>query len=300
MKKFLTTLLLMALCVCASAQDPDYYIQGTFKTSSTKNLHDKKHYTLSDIKFKGFTIRKKLALSPDEKFEARKKRTSDDYVDFLLDSVKILHPKYKDGNYGWVSELDFQYWSEANGDWMCDCEAEQSAAVLPKDIVLTFVLDFSGSMNKDHKSLKRQVEDFLDDFASFADENHVHPEKFHVGVVAFANKNYQETHTIEIKPLSEFHKNNIINTIKDFEPLGQTALYNAFEKAADMTEKYCTRIDSSEFHGAFIITFTDGLDNASVPSKSLKERQVQCSCHLYKTPSLSVNPEKFRTRQRRE
>ena len=273
MKHFFTSLLLMALCVCASAQDPDYYIQGTFKTSSTKNLHDKKHYTLSDIKFKGFTIRKKDALSPDEKFEAIQKRTSDDYVDFYLDSVKILNEKYKDYDYNWVSELDFQYWSETKSDWICDCEAGQSAAVLPKDIVLTFVLDFSGSMNKDHKSLKRQVTDFLDGFASFADKNDVNPEKFHVGVVAFANKNYQETHTIKIRPLSDFHKNNIEKTIKDFEPVGQTALYNAFEKAADMTEEYCTRFNSDDFHGAFIITFTDGLDNASVPSKSLKERQ---------------------------
>ncbi len=272
MKKFLTTLLLMALCVCASAQDPDYYIQGTFKTSSTKNLHVKKHYTLSDIKFKGFTIRKKLALSPDEKFEARK--TSYDCVDFLLDSVNILNDKYKDGNYKWVSELDFEYWSEAKGDWICDCEAGKSAAPQPKDIVLTFVLDFSGSMNKDHKSLKRQVITFVKQLTKFAKNNYVSTEKFHVGVVAFANKNYHETHTIEIRPLSDSLKENIINTIEDFEPVGQTALYNAFEKAADMTEKYCTRnIDSNDFHGAFIITFTDGLDNASIPSNKLKESQ---------------------------
>lgn len=270
MKKFLTTLLLMALCVCASAQDPDRYIQGTFKTSSTKNLHDKKHYTLSDIKFKGFSIRKKLALSPDEKFEGRK--TSDDCVDFLLDSVKILNDK--DGDYSWVSELDFEYWSEAKRDWICDCEAVQSAAPQPKDIVLTFVLDFSGSMNKDHKNLKHQVNKFVEQLYEFAKNNRVDPEKFHVGVVAFANKNYHETHTIPIIPLSYYNKGVIENTIEDYEPVGQTALYNAFEKATAMTKDYCkNKIDSSEFHGAFIITFTDGLDNASVPSKSLKERQ---------------------------
>lgn len=253
MKKciILTTILLLGMVMCAFAQE--YYIEGFYER------HGEGQYTLTDVHTHGIYLNGRTVLP--ETIRGTKNRILCDNIEatmvqFSFDKATTDCPNR------WGNGFTFQYWDEDNSKWKTDVEAckSQSTSYSQKDMVIMLVLDYSGSMKDNIPRLQSSAINFINSVSAVSDGN------VHIGINAFSGMDLAQNQVFPITPLDRNNKDQFVRFIRDSSKGKETALYYSMDKAIKMMEDYVARKGFSEnnFNGTCMITFTDGLDNASI------------------------------------
>ena len=162
----------------------------------------------------------------------------------------------------WDNGFVFQYWDEDNNKWKTDVEAcrGRTTSYSQKDMVIMLVLDYSGSMQNNISRLQSSAINFINSVSEISDGN------VHVGIIAFSGMDLAKNQVFPITPLSTDNKYQFERFIRDSQKGKETALYYSMDKAIQMMESYVRskRFSADKYNGACMITFTDGLDNASI------------------------------------
>lgn len=255
-RRFLMTILL--LLGIAGVQAQQYYIEGFYKRLKDKD--DKIKYTLTDIHTKGITIVGKTNL-PDTIIYGEMMKTQCHGLPANL--VKFPFEKANTEDIPVDSlEFEFEYWDYDNDKWKPDIENCQKNATesSTNDIVLMLVLDYSSSMGGNISRLQNNAISVINSICKAAGGGNAH-----VGVIAFSGM-YENTHVKDISPLTSSNKGEFEDFIKNAGKGTETALYHSMDTAIIMIEDYvkAKQFTEAKFNGSYMITFTDGLDNASV------------------------------------
>lgn len=227
----------------------EYWIEGFYER------HGAGDYTLKDVNTNGIKIDGRTILT--ETLHGDKVRILCDNVPATMIEFAFENADFKCDN----PDIKFQYWSEDINDWKADVEAckGQTINVSKKDMVMMLVLDYSSSLSNKRERMKNMAYNFIRNAANFSTGN------IHIGIVAFSGMDI--TKVMEITPLTRENLSKFERFIKtEAQPGMETALYYAFDAATKEIEKYVTMnsFDSENYNGSCMITFTDGLDNASI------------------------------------
>lgn len=257
MKKTFLLFAFIGLVLCVTAQE-EYYIEGFYQR------HGEGKYTLTDVHTQGITMQGKNDF-PERVFPGIKqenikcKKLNANLIQFSFDEVVTECKEWQN--------LRFQYWDYDNVKdsikWKDDVEACMIGGMgySQKDIVLMLVLDYSSSMSKNTQKLKTMSINFIKSISEASPKGNVH-----VGIIAFAGMDKATNQIFPITPLTESNQSAFENFIKGSSQGTETAMYYSIDNAMKMTEDYIARknIIPENFNGSFMITFTDGLDNASI------------------------------------
>ena len=251
MKKTFLLFAFIGLVLCVTAQE-EYYIQGFYQR------HGEGKYTLTDVHTQGITIDEKTAF-PEEVFPGSKVKIPCGKLDATL--IKFSFDKVVTECSTWRG-LRFQYWDDDNDKWKDDVEAcmGESKGYSQKDMVMVLVLDYSSSMSSNTSRLKNMSIDFIRSISKVSYGN------VHVGIIAFAGMDKAKNQIFPITPLAESNRIQFEEFIKNSSQGTETALYYSMDNAMKMMEKYVSehQLYTDNFNGTCMITFTDGLDNASI------------------------------------
>lgn len=251
MKRIFLLFALIGIFLYANAQE-EYYIQGFYQR------HGEGKYTLTDVHTQGLTIDGKTDF-PDEIFSGEKIKIECKGLDATL--IKFSFDKIVTECKDW-RRLRFQYWDEDNDKWKEDVEAcmGEGMGYSQKDIVMMLVLDYSKSMDKNTSRLKDMAVKFVRSISKASSGN------VHLGIIAFAGMDKAQNQIFPIMPLSENNRSKFEEFIRSSSQGLETAMYFSIDNAMKKIEKYVSEnnFTSDNFNGTCIVTFTDGLDNASI------------------------------------
>lgn len=240
-------ILLFFLCATISlfAQDePKNYIEGKFevKLNVTGDDYD---YTLTEVTSKGIKFKSQGYYLGKEEHDGFVKLT------------------FSDANIPCSGAMDF-YKQDETGRWQRDSEVKAGTASFSstKSMVVMLVLDCSNSLGADFSKIK----DYAKQFISTLGTQSGHVGNIHVGVVGFSGM--KQTFIKKPIPLNSLARVEELNAyINNLRQGPQTALYYAMHKGLDAIEEHVSLAKNAysdfNFNGAFLVTFTDGLDNAS-------------------------------------
>lgn len=254
MKKIFSLFLFLGFLIGAVAQDFDkeYFIEGFYQ-----RLGEGK-YTLTKVHTQGITIDGKTDF-PEEVFPGDKVNITCAKLDATL--IRFSFDKVVTECSTWRG-LRFQYWDDDNDKWKDDVEAcmGEVKRYSQKDMVMMLVLDYSSSMSSNTSRLKNMSIDFIKSISKVSSGN------VHVGIIAFAGMDKAKSQIFPITPLNESNRSKFEDFIKNSSQGTETALYYSMDNAMKMMEKYVTErnFDPQKFNGTCMVTFTDGLDNASI------------------------------------
>ena len=162
----------------------------------------------------------------------------------------------------WKNGFRFQYWDDDNNKWKDDTEACKGEATgySQKDMVIMLVLDYSSSMSNNISQIKSYAINFINTISKASHGN------VHVGIIAFAGMDKANSQIFDIRPLTSDNIYKFEDFIRSSSMGTETALYYSMDKAMKMMEQYVSHknFNSENFNGTCMITFTDGLDNASI------------------------------------
>ena len=238
----------------------NYWIEGFYERHGAGN------YTLKDVNTNGVKIDGKTRLT--QTLHGNKMHIKCDGVDATMVQFAFENVDIECDN----PDITFQYWSEDINDWKTDVEAckYESAGYSQKDMVMMLVLDYSNSMSKNIKRMQDMAYNFIKNAASYSNSN------IHIGIVAFSGMDITDRQVLEITPLRKENLSKFERFIKtEAQPGMETALYYAFDKAMDMIERYVDihNFNEDNYNGSCMVTFTDGLDNASINDNISKRMQ---------------------------
>ena len=248
---FFTAIILTGMLCGIRAQE--YYIEGFYER------HGEGNYTLNNVHTNGIKLDGRTVLS--ETLYGDKKRISCDGVDatmvrFSFEKATTDCPTKWDGNF------EFQYWDEDNNKWKTDVEAckGQTTSYSEKNMVIMLVLDYSYSMKENISRIQSSAIKFINSVSNVSQGN------VHVGIIAFSGMDLAEKQVFEIMPLTRENKYKFERFIRNSNKGKETALYYSMDKAIRMLENYVLTqgFSLNKYNGACMITFTDGLDNASI------------------------------------
>ena len=125
---------------------------------------------------------------------------------------------------------------------------------------MMLVLDYSYSMKDNISRLQSSAINFINTISNVSNGN------VHIGIIAFSGMDLADNQFFPITPIDNNNKNRFINFIHNSSKGKETALYFAMDKAIKMMENYVAinNFPEDNFNGTCMITFTDGLDNASI------------------------------------
>lgn len=252
MRKVFTTLLLISMLFGAFAQE--YYIEGYYER------HGEGDYTLKNVHTYGITIGGKTEF-PNVVFNGSKQHIRCDQLEATL--IKFSFEKANTNcPTRWKNGFRFQYWDEDNNKWKDDTEACKGEATgySQKDMVIMLVLDYSSSMSNNISQIKSYAINFINTISKASHGN------VHVGIIAFAGMDKANSQIFDIRPLTSDNIYKFEDFIRNSSMGTETALYYSMDKAMKMMEQYVSHknFNSENFNGTCMITFTDGLDNASI------------------------------------
>lgn len=251
MKRIFLLFAFIGVIFCAAAQE-EYYIEGFYQR------HGEGKYTLTDVHTRGITIDGKTDF-PKEVFPGNKVKIQCGKLDATL--IKFSFDKVVTECSTWRG-LRFQYWDDDNDKWKDDVEAcmGESKGYSQKDMVMMLVLDYSSSMSSNTSRLKNMSIDFIRSVSKVSSGN------VHVGIIAFAGMDKAMNQIFPITPLNESNKSKFEEFIRNSLQGTETALYYSMDNAMKMMEQYVSehQFSTDNFNGTCMITFTDGLDNASI------------------------------------
>lgn len=253
MKKHILLGLFLLLGMFCSISAQDYYIEGFYERHGSGN------YTLKDVHCEGILIDGENSLSYT--LRGSKKNITCDGLDATM--IKFSFSKATtDCPTKWAQGFQFQFWDEDNMRWKTDVEAckGESVGYSQKDMVIMLVLDYSFSMKENISQLQSSAIKFIRSISNVSEGN------VHVGIIAFSGMDKANSQVLEIMPLTKDNTYRFENFIRNASKGKETALYYSMDKAMDMIEKYVDKKNFSKdnYNGACMITFTDGLDNASI------------------------------------
>lgn len=246
--------LLSGILLGINAQE--YYIEGFYER------HGDGNYTLKDVHTNGIYLDGNTSLT--ETMRGEKKRITCDDVEATM--VKFSFDKATtDCPTKWSQGFVFQYWDEDNSKWKTDVEAckGQTTSYSEKNMVIMLVLDYSYSMKENISRIQSSAIKFINSVSSVSEGN------VHVGIIAFSGMDLAENQVFHIRPLNKDNRYQFENFIRDSKKGKETALYYSMDKAIKMMETYVSlqQFSVQDYNGACMITFTDGLDNASINDK---------------------------------
>ncbi len=240
-------ILLFFLCATISLfaqNEPKNYIEGKFevKLNVTGDDYD---YTLTEVTSKGIKFKSQGYYLGKEEHDGFVKLT------------------FSDANIPCSGAMDF-YKQDETGRWQRDSEVKAGTASFSstKSMVVMLVLDCSNSLGADFSKIK----DYAKQFISTLGTQSGHVGNIHVGVVGFSGM--KQTFVKKPIPLNSLARVEELNAyINNLRQGPQTALYYAMHKGLDAIEEHVSLAKNAysnfNFNGAFLVTFTDGLDNAS-------------------------------------
>lgn len=249
MKKRFLLLATLFLMVSLVTNAQEYWIEGFYERHGAGN------YTLKDVITNGVKIDGHTRLT--QTLHGNKMRIKCDGVDASMVQFAFENADLKCDN----PDITFQYWSDDINDWKTDVEAckYEAAGYSQKDMVMMLVLDYSSSMSTNRGRMQDMAYTFIKNAANYSNGN------IHIGIVAFSGMDI--TKVMEIIPLRRENLSKFERFIKtEAQPGMETALYYAFDVAMKEIEKYVAmnNFDKDNYNGSCMITFTDGLDNASI------------------------------------
>ena len=238
----------------------DYWIEGFYERHGAGN------YTLKDVNTNGIKIDGKTRLL--ETLHGNKVHRPCNGLEATMIQFAFENADLKCDN----PDITFQYWSEDINDWKTDVEAckFESAGYSQKDMVMMLVLDYSSSMSTNRRRMQDMAYNFIKNAANYSNGN------IHIGIIAFAGMDITDRQILEITPLRKENLSKFERFIKtEAQPGMETALYYAYDKAMNMIERYVdiNKFNIENYNGSCMITFTDGLDNASINDNISKRMQ---------------------------
>ena len=249
MKRRFLLLATLFMMVSFMTNAQDYWIEGFYERHGAGN------YTLKDVNTNGIKIDGRTRLS--ETLRGNKMHITCDNVDATMIQFAFENADLKCDN----PDITFQYWSEDINDWKTDVEAckYEAAGYSQKDMVMMLVLDYSNSMSTNRGRMQDMAYTFIKNASNYSNGN------IHIGIVAFSGMDI--TKVMEITPLRRENLSKFERFIKtEAQPGMETALYYAFDVAMKEIENYVAinNFNKENYNGSCMITFTDGLDNASI------------------------------------
>lgn len=252
MKKNLLFLLFAAtvltLPMFAKTTDPtnaNYYIRGEY--SVTKE-NGKVKYTLSNVSSKG------ISFKPEGVWEGTYMEESGD-IEFVFHQAKTMYPGGFRGN-----ELTFWAYDKDIDEWQKDVEVRQgtSSFQTTKEMTVMLVLDCSSSLGSDFIRVQQSAKSFIRKMYEASGSGNVK-----IGIIGFNTLKNTDRNVYEIAPLNTINYTKMIEFIDGLTAANGTALYYSIDKAAKMMETYANNLDAKHFDSAFMLVFTDGIDNTS-------------------------------------
>lgn len=253
MKKSLLFLTAFMLLIPFMTFGQDYWIEGFYERHGAGN------YTLKDVHTQGIYLDGQTSL---QYILAGSKES------IICDGVPATMVQFSfekattDCPSKWNNGFYFQYWDEDNYKWKTDVEAckGESTGYSKKHMVMMLVLDYSYSMKDNISRLQSSAINFINTISNVSNGN------VHIGIIAFSGMDLATNQFFPITPIDNNNKNRFINFIRNSSKGKETALYFAMDNAIKMMEKYVAENNFPEdnFNGTCMITFTDGLDNASI------------------------------------
>lgn len=253
MKKHIIIAILLMTGMFLSVNAQDYYIEGFYER------HGEGQYTLTNVNTQGIYLDGKTALT--ETIYGVKKHITCDQIDATM--VQFAFEKATtDCPNKWEKGFMFQYWDEDSYKWKTDVEAckGQSTGHSQKDMVIMLVLDYSSSMKNNISQIRSYATNFINSISNVSTGN------VHVGIIAFSGMDQARSQIFPITPLDKDNKYKFEQFIRNSNMGKETALYYSMDKAMQMIEDYVLTkgFSRKDYNGACMITFTDGLDNASI------------------------------------
>lgn len=254
-RRLLLTFIGLAVSFMAMAQskqnrtnpdDAQYFIKGNL--SIEKGENGQTVYKLSEIDNQGIYFDDPDAIRSGEPT--------------LLEDVLFQFSRASTDYPGGIeTPLDFWRYDNSINEWQPDMETRQGTAGVEekKSMVGMLVIDCSSSIGSDFENVKNAAKDFV----KFLYDASKGTGNIKLGIVCFSKIN--ETRVFDIRPLTYNSYMQMDTFINNRKPENGTALYYAVDKVVELMNAYCEKsISPNEpLSAAFMVTFTDGLDQTS-------------------------------------
>ena len=233
--------------------EASYKIEGKF---SYNFINGEIKYKLTGVKGTGLTIQ------TDDGGVFRNTTESDVFAGVQIGGkeVRFVFENIKSND---DSRLDFEniaywYYDPDIEDWQVDSEIEapHRTAQDSKDLTLMLIIDCSSSLRKDIAKVKEACQQFLAQIYKSAPGGNLH-----VGIIAFSSMPDTEIYPMTRLDADSFEEMN--GFIENLDYSNGTALFYAWDKAVEETEKYIESGKMHKYDRSYFITFTDGIDQTS-------------------------------------
>lgn len=250
LKKICSTLvcLLLVSMAFSQADKAKYYIEGEYRVDVKDGKFVYKLYDITSNKIYFTAADTIIGEDTPEGFQSfvfRKART--DYQG------------------GFEEGMKFWRWQKDAKKWQIDSEVKNATASYAMNKVMTvmLILDCSKSIgDDDFTKLKRSAVQFIETIYSRSSNGNVS-----IGIVGFNSMKNTDAMVYPISPLDSMGRKSMEQFIYQLELGPNTALYYAMNKGVQMIQNYVNSIrwnENMEYDGAYLVSFTDGYDNASV------------------------------------
>ena len=146
--------------------------------------------------------------------------------------------------------------------WQQESEAKQKqqSKTQVSSVIIMLQLDCSQSLGSDFGKVKRAAIEFIQTLQQASTSGNIH-----LGIVAFASTGFIKKNQIPPTPLDNNSAARLIDFVGRLGQEYNTGIYQAVNVGYNIaSDYYRTRLSSSnDFNGLYMVTFTDGLDNAS-------------------------------------
>ena len=226
------------------ARKSKYYIEGDYEA---KAVNGEFKYELSNIVYKGVTSMSDNFLTSTT--------TQDGSVVFTFKGAKTGYP---------AQFSNVRFWKWQNSKWQIDSETKKGTPRFQstKEMSMVLVLDYSQSIGTDFNKLKESAIKFIENIYAKSSNGNVK-----IGIVLFNTMDNTDKMVFPVKGLDSNSKSDMIRFIRSSNIKKNTALYYAMKKGVAMLEEHNGNINSENYDGSYLITFTDGIDNQSMDAK---------------------------------
>lgn len=175
-------------------------------------------------------------------------------IEFIFDNAKTDYP----GGFG-NNKLQFWAFDEEIQEWQPDVEVRQGtrSSHISKEIVIMLVLDCSSSLSSDFYRVKNSAKSFINKMYAASPNGNIK-----IGIIGFNTISSTNNHIFNICPLTVSSYQGMITFIDNLQIANGTALYYSIDKAITMMQR--SKINTQDFQNAFMLVFSDGIDNTSV------------------------------------
>ncbi|MBB1536809.1 MAG: hypothetical protein HG464_001765, partial [Bacteroidia bacterium] len=147
-------------------------------------------------------------------------------------------------------------------EWQSESEfkQKQQSRTSVSSVIVMLQLDCSESLGRDFVKVKNAAKNFIRTLAQASTDGNIH-----LGFIGFASQGFINKNQLPPVPLTSNSAERIISFIDNLGQSNNTAIYQAINSVYDIATKYYTETLKSPtfFNGLYMVTFTDGQDNAS-------------------------------------